>query len=62
VNARAEDTATPDLLVVAARAEDEAAVTGLVAAHDAAMLRVAFVITGDADLASDAAQRAWGIA
>ena len=61
MNALAEDTVATDLLV-AARAGNEAAFTGLVAAHHAEMLRVAFVITGDADVASDAAQRAWDIA
>ena len=62
MNAMADDTAAVDLLVAAARAGDEAAFTGLVAAHHAEMLRVAHVITGDADVASDAAQRAWHIA
>jgi RNA polymerase sigma-70 factor (ECF subfamily) len=62
MNSLAEDTAATDLLVAGARAGDEAAFTRLVAAHHAEMLRVAFVITGDADVASDAAQRAWDIA
>ena len=42
-----------------ARAGDEVAFTRLVAAYHPDMLRVAFVITGDADVASDAAQLAW---
>ena len=59
MNAMAEDAAAADLVAVAARAGDEVAFTRLVAAHHAEMLRVAHVITGDADVASDAAQRAW---
>ena len=62
MNAMAEDAAAADLVAVAARAGDEVAFTELVAAHHAEMLRVAHVITGDADVASDAAQRAWDIA
>jgi RNA polymerase sigma factor (sigma-70 family) len=48
-----------ELLVAGARAGDEAAFTRLVAACHEDLLRVAFVITGDADMASDAAQLAW---
>ncbi len=57
--AMADDTAANDLLVAGARAGDEAAFTWLVATYHADMLRVAFVVTGDADAASDAAQLAW---
>jgi RNA polymerase sigma factor (sigma-70 family) len=59
MNAMAEDTAAAVRLVAGARAGDEAAFTGLVAAYHADLLRVAYVITGDADLAADAAQLAW---
>ena len=59
MNAMADDTAAIDLLVAGARAGDEAAFTRLVAAYHADLLRVSFVITGDADVASDAAQLAW---
>jgi RNA polymerase sigma-70 factor, ECF subfamily len=62
MNAVAENTAAMDLLVAQARAGDEAAFTGLVAAYHEDLVRVAFVITGDADIASDAAQHAWQIA
>lgn len=61
MNTLAEDTRTR-LLVAEARAGDEAAFTQLVAAYHGEMLRVAFVITSDADVAADAAQRAWDIA
>jgi RNA polymerase sigma factor (sigma-70 family) len=54
------DEATPlQGIVAGARAGDEVAFTRLIAAYHADMLRVAFVITGDADVASDAAQLAW---
>lgn len=59
MDAMADDTAAIDLLVAGARSGDEAAFTRLVAAYHPDMLRVAFVITGDADAASDAAQLAW---
>lgn len=59
MNVMAEDATAMDLVVAGARAGDEAAFTRLVAAYHADMLRVAFVITGDADVASDAAQLAW---
>jgi RNA polymerase sigma-70 factor (ECF subfamily) len=41
---------------------DEVAFAALVAEHDRAMARVAFVICGDADAARDATQNAWTIA
>ena len=59
MNAMADDTASLELLVAGARAGDEAAFRRLVAAYHEDLLRVAFVITGDADMASDAAQLAW---
>lgn len=55
----ADDTVAPERLVADARAGDEVAFTRLVAAFHEDLLRVAFVITGDADMASDAAQLAW---
>ena len=58
----ASDTAAMALLVAGARAGDEAAFTRLVAAYHEDLLRVAFVITGDADAASEAAQLAWQVA
>jgi RNA polymerase sigma-70 factor (ECF subfamily) len=62
MNVVAESTAAVDVLVAQARAGDEAAFTALVATYHEELLRVAFVITGDADVASDAAQHAWQIA
>jgi RNA polymerase sigma-70 factor (ECF subfamily) len=41
---------------------DATAFAHLVAAHHASMMRVAYVIVGDAAVASDAAQAAWAIA
>ncbi len=41
---------------------DATAFARLVAAHHEAMVRVGYVVTGDADLANDAAQSAWAIA
>jgi RNA polymerase sigma-70 factor, ECF subfamily len=58
MDAMADDTIAVELLVAGARAGDEAAFTSLVVAYHADLLRVAFVITGDADVASDAAQLA----
>ncbi len=59
MNAASDEAATLHGVVAGARAGDEAAFTRLIAAYHADMLRVAFVITGDADIASDAAQVAW---
>ena len=59
MDAMADDTTALELLVAGARAGDEAAFTRLVAAYHEDLLRVAFVVTGDADMASDAAQLAW---
>jgi RNA polymerase sigma-70 factor (ECF subfamily) len=52
----------PETIVGRAVGGDERAFAMLVDAHHASMLRVAFVITGDADVAADAAQAAWSIA
>jgi RNA polymerase sigma-70 factor (ECF subfamily) len=62
MTAMTDDTAAAELLVARVRAGDDAAFTRLVAAYHADLLRVAFGITGDADMASDAAQLAWQIA
>jgi RNA polymerase sigma-70 factor, ECF subfamily len=57
----AERLATvPTALVRDAAGGDRAAFTELVAIYHADMIRLAMVITGDADLADDAAQAAWG--
>jgi len=49
-------------LVRAAAAGDEAAFTRIVAAHHDDMVRVSYVVCGDADLADEAAGAAWLIA
>jgi RNA polymerase sigma factor (sigma-70 family) len=49
-------------LVEQVAAGDEAAFGQVVAAHHDAMVRVAFIITGDLDLADDAAAAAWALA
>jgi RNA polymerase sigma-70 factor, ECF subfamily len=59
MNAMSDDAIALRGVVAEARAGDEAAFTRLIAAYHADMLRVAFVITGDADVAADAAQLAW---
>ena len=59
MNVGTSDADAMDLLVAGARSGDETAFTGLVAEYHADLLRVAFVITGDADVAADAAQLAW---
>jgi RNA polymerase sigma factor (sigma-70 family) len=46
-------------MVAAARAGDEAAFTRMVATYHQDLVRVAFAITGDPDMAADAAQLAW---
>jgi len=53
---------TADRTVRLAADGDVRAFSRLVAEHHAPMLRVAFVVTGDADLAQDAVQSAWTIA
>src|SRR5262245_46886620 len=62
MNVVAENNATVDVLVAQARAGEGAACPALVATYHEELLRVAFVITGDAEVASDAAQHAWQIA
>ena len=59
MNVMSDEATALDRVVAGARAGDEAAFTRLIAAYHADMLRVAFVITGDADVASDAVQFAW---
>ena len=49
-------------LLERARQGEDAAFTEIVAAHHPAMVRVAYVVTGEVDLANDAAQQAWQIA
>jgi RNA polymerase sigma-70 factor (ECF subfamily) len=49
-------------LVTQAAAGDEAAFSRIVAAHHDDMIRVSFVVCGDADLAEDAVAAAWLIA
>jgi RNA polymerase sigma factor (sigma-70 family) len=48
--------------VAAASAGDAAAFTRLVAFHDDDLVRVAYLVTNDVDLAREAAQAAWAIA
>jgi RNA polymerase sigma-70 factor (ECF subfamily) len=56
------DRALDETTVERAAAGDDAAFATLVAAHHRSMLRVAFVITGDEDLAGDSVQTAWAVA
>ncbi len=56
------ETTAFDPTVRLAAAGDQAAFARLVAAHHPSMARVAFAITGDADLAADAVQIAWSTA
>lgn len=49
-------------LVERAAAGDEAAFARIVAAHHDAMARVAFIITGDLDMADEAVAAAWALA
>ena len=49
-------------LIGQAAAGDEVAFARIVAAHHADMLRIAGLISGDVDLAAEAAQSAWAIA
>ena len=51
--------AIPTAVVVDAAAGDQAAFTELVSAYHADMLRLAMVVSCDADLANDAVQAAW---
>ena len=56
-----EREASPALVDLAARG-DEAAFTRIVATYHADLLRIARVVCGDIDLASEAAQSAWIVA
>lgn len=56
------DQARSDATVRMAAGGDAVAFSRLVAAHHGSMARVAFVITGDVELAQDAVQSAWAIA
>lgn len=49
-------------LVARAAAGDEIAFTRIVAAHHDGMTRIAFIVTGDLDLADDAVAAAWSLA
>jgi RNA polymerase sigma-70 factor (ECF subfamily) len=51
-----------DMTVSAAASGDEQALARLIAAHHSPMVRAAFVVTGDAATAREAAQNAWSIA
>jgi RNA polymerase sigma-70 factor (ECF subfamily) len=51
-----------DATVSAAASGDEQALARLIAAHHSPMVRAAYVITGDATTAHEAAQNAWSIA
>lgn len=60
VDASAEAAmAEPAVLLAAVRGCDQAALTQLVAGYDHALLRLAFVITGNRPAAEDAAQATW---
>ena len=56
------DAAAIAVTVKRAAEGDQVAFARLVAEHHAAMTRVAYVIVGDATVASDAVQAAWAIA
>jgi RNA polymerase sigma-70 factor, ECF subfamily len=58
----ARDVAALESTVRSAASGDELAFARLVAEHHAAMARVAYVITGDAEACRDAVQSAWAIA
>lgn len=62
MNVRGFDALRIASIVADAGAGDEAAFTRLVAEYHPHLLRVAVVVTGDADLASDAVQATWQIA
>jgi RNA polymerase sigma-70 factor (ECF subfamily) len=51
-----------DVVVRRAMAGDREAFTRLVAMHDSSMAKVAYVVSGDPDVARDAVQSAWTIA
>jgi RNA polymerase sigma-70 factor (ECF subfamily) len=53
---------SPAALVARAAAGDRAAFARIVDAHHADMARIAYVVSGDADIAEDAVQAAWSAA
>jgi len=58
----AKELLTATTAVDGAIAGDESAFAWLISEHHPSMIRVAYVITGDMESASDAVQTAWGIA
>ncbi|MCU0477807.1 MAG: sigma-70 family RNA polymerase sigma factor [Chloroflexi bacterium] len=58
----AELASTPGALVARAAGGDRVAFARIVEAHHGDMARVAYVVSGDAQLAEDAVQAAWSIA
>jgi RNA polymerase sigma-70 factor (ECF subfamily) len=58
----ARDLPRSESTVDSAIAGDESAFAKLIAQYHSSMIRVAYVITGDMESASDAVQTAWGIA
>jgi len=61
-NGAADQALSLDSIVGRAAEGDERAFALLVRAHHESMLRVAFVIVGDRDVAADAVQNAWSVA
>jgi RNA polymerase sigma factor (sigma-70 family) len=61
-NITVPDASTTEATVRLAAAGDEVAFAWLVSEHHAAMVRVAFVIVSDTEVALDATQSAWAIA
>jgi RNA polymerase sigma factor (sigma-70 family) len=59
MSVQASEASRVAAMVAGACAGDEAAFTRLVAAYHQDLVRVAFAITGDPDMAADAAQLAW---
>ncbi|HEU0244067.1 MAG TPA: sigma-70 family RNA polymerase sigma factor [Candidatus Limnocylindrales bacterium] len=57
-----DERAIGDTVVRRAMAGDREAFTRLVATYDSSMAKVAYVVSGDPDLARDAVQAAWTIA
>jgi RNA polymerase sigma-70 factor (ECF subfamily) len=57
-----DDWLAGDTVVRRAMAGDRDAFTRLVALHDSSMAKVAYVVSGDPDVARDAVQAAWTIA
>ena len=61
-NQASEQALALDSIVGRAAAGEERAFAILVRAHHESMLRVAYVITGDREIAADAVQTAWSVA